>query len=266
MLHKVKKSVCKKGGKSMVNRYQMPQNWGNPRTQANQFPRPMYRPVMNHQMNPSYPSMQMRRFRQMAPTGPYGQMQSRGGGGLLAKLFGKTAPQMGGGMLGMGPSAASGLAGKAASGGSILQTLTNPTAISGFLNNTQQILSAIQQISPLVSQYGPIVKNLPAMWRLYRGLKDATSTNDEEVEEDRTIEIEESSSLGEVEESSSSVDLESSNNDSNEEMVTTSSSHRRDADKSRNTKSYDWNESEEIEESSSSDGLRERRSFPRMYI
>ncbi|WP_248278507.1 YqfQ family protein [Bacillus sp. DNRA2] len=248
----------------MVNRYQMPQNWGNPRTPANQFPRPMYRPMMNQQMNPSYPSMQMRRFRQMGPMGPQGQMQTRGGGGLLAKLFGKTAPQMGGGMLGMGPSAVSGMAGKAASGGSILQSLTNPTAISGFLNNTQQILSAIQQISPLVSQYGPIVKNLPAMWRLYRGLKGDTSTNDE-VEEDRTIEIEESSSLGEVEESSSSDDLESSNNASSKEMITTSSSSR-DADGSRNSKSNDWNESEEIEESSSSDGLRERRSFPRMYI
>ncbi|WP_318508387.1 VrrA/YqfQ family protein [Bacillus sp. T3] len=81
----------------------------------------------------------------------------------------------------------------AASGGSFLKNLTNPTAISGFLNNTQQVLSAFQQITPLVSQYGPIIKNIPTMWKLYRGLKDATEETNSEQTEMESIELEEES-------------------------------------------------------------------------
>ena len=71
----------------------------------------------------------------------------------------------------------------AARGGSILQTLTNPASINGFLTNTQKVLNTAQQIGPLVQQvqqYGPIVKNIPAMWRLYKGLKDAPDAKETE--------------------------------------------------------------------------------------
>ncbi|MGD6940857.1 VrrA/YqfQ family protein [Cytobacillus gottheilii] len=109
--------------------------------------------------------------------------QGGGGGGLLAKILGGGGNKAGGaaGLLG---SRAAGGAG-AASGGGFLQTLTNPAAISGFLNNTQKVLHTANQIGPMVQQYGPMVKNLPAMWKLYRGLKDMPDADDtvEETEE-----------------------------------------------------------------------------------
>ena len=61
----------------------------------------------------------------------------------------------------------------AAGGGSLLKTLTNPSSINGFLANTQKVLNTAQQVGPMIQQYGPIVKNLPVMWKLYRGFKNA---------------------------------------------------------------------------------------------
>lgn len=121
------------------------------------------------------------------PPGPFmGPMQGRGqmgqmgsmmrgaaparggaqGGGLLSKLLG------GGQTRGMGAAAASRAVGSTGTGSGLLQTLTNPGSINGFLTNTQKMLQTANQIGPMVQQYGPMVKNLPAMWKLYRGLKD----------------------------------------------------------------------------------------------
>lgn len=252
----------------MVNRQQMPQSWGFPRNQSGQYPHPMYQPMRNTQFYPNYPSMQMRRIGQSRQMGQFGQSQSRGGGGLLAKLLGKNKPQMGarGGFLGAAPNATRAVtAGGATSGGSLLQTLTNPQAISGFLNNTQQVLNAFQQITPLVSQYGPIVKNLPAMWRLYRGLKDATATNDEEQVDD-AIEIEESTSILEFEESREYESAPHADYSVSQQVTTKSYSHKH---RSHISSTDEWNESEEAledKDTSKKDVLMERRSFPRMYI
>jgi hypothetical protein len=52
-----------------------------------------------------------------------------------------------------------------------------PGGIMNFLNNTQQFLRTAQSIGPMVQQvqqFAPLVKNLPAMWKLYRGLKNAS--------------------------------------------------------------------------------------------
>jgi hypothetical protein len=101
--------------------------------------------------------------------------QRRSGGGLLSKILGGKGTGSQGGVLGgmqaTGHSASSGAGGI----GSILKTLSNPNGLSGFLNNTQQVLQTAQSLGPMIQQYGPIVKNLPAMWRLYKGLKDAPS-------------------------------------------------------------------------------------------
>ena len=67
---------------------------------------------------------------------------------------------------------------QAARGGGLLKSLTNPGTINSFLTNTQKVLNTAQQVGPLVNQYGPIVKNLPMMWKLYRGLKDAPEFNE----------------------------------------------------------------------------------------
>lgn len=101
-------------------------------------------------------------------------------GGILARLLGK------GQGIGSPPfGSAAGGAGRAAGGG-ILKSLGNPGSIQSFLNNTQQVLKAAQSVGPMVQQYGPLVKNLPAMWKLYRGLKDIPDQEDGAVAGDVT--------------------------------------------------------------------------------
>lgn len=100
----------------------------------------------------------------------------RVGGGLLSKLLGKGNAQA---QAGMG---AARTAGGSRAGGGILQALSNPSSINGFINNTQKVLNTAQQIGPMVQQYGPLVRNLPAMWKMYRGLKDVP---DEETSQEK---------------------------------------------------------------------------------
>lgn len=104
--------------------------------------------------------------------------RTRQGGGLLAKILGKRNPAPSG-FFGMNPGSMAAPAQK----GSILKTLSDPTSINGFLTNTQQVLNSVQQIAPMVQQYGPLVRNLPAMWKLYRGLKDAPVETNEDSQE-----------------------------------------------------------------------------------
>ncbi|WP_318508388.1 hypothetical protein [Bacillus sp. T3] len=79
----------------MPQRQQMPFNWGNQRSQMGPYQRQMYHPtMMNRQMGP------MGSMRQMRQMGSMGFSQNRSGGGLLAKLLGRTNPSMGGGVPG----------------------------------------------------------------------------------------------------------------------------------------------------------------------
>lgn len=61
----------------------------------------------------------------------------------------------------------------------ILQTLSNPEKINQFLANSQKVLDTAQQIKPMVEQYGPMIKNLPMLWKLYKGFRDIPSDTDE---------------------------------------------------------------------------------------
>lgn len=74
-------------------------------------------------------------------------------------------------------SAASQAAASTASTGGFLQSLINPANLTGMLNNTQKVLQAAESITPLVQEYGPLVKNIPAMWKLYRGMKNIDDTS-----------------------------------------------------------------------------------------
>ncbi len=88
-------------------------------------------------------------------------------GGFLASLFGR------GGGSGLAQQGASTVA-KAAGGGSTL---------SNFMNSTQKVLAAGERVVPMVrqvQQYGPLIKNLPSMWKIYRGL--SSTTTEESVE------------------------------------------------------------------------------------
>ncbi len=132
---------------------------------------PRYHVPMRHSMPPQ------QQFWHQQPGRPLGRpMMSRtpqmrqggGGGGFLSNLLGK------GKQMGHVSGATRSLGGQqVAGGGSIIKSLTNPSAINGFLTNTQKVLSTAQQVGPMINQYGPLVKNIPAMWKLYRGLKNA---------------------------------------------------------------------------------------------
>jgi hypothetical protein len=267
--------VCLKGGLFMPQRQQMPFNWGPPQRQMGPYQQQMYHPMMNQQMRPTSPMRGMAQRRQMRQMGQMGSMRptfGKSGGGFLAKIFGKKTPPMAGGFPRMFPTAP----GAAASGGSILKNLTNPNAISGFLSNTQQVLSAFQQITPLVSQYGPLVRNIPTMWKLYRGFKDVTNKNEDESNDKASVEIAES--VDEVKEESMNESVDESFDESfNDKEPLTSKrkmtswpeiNHR----KRNKTVHYmesddeDWDDEHESESRPEENHPRERRSFPRMYI
>ncbi|KAB7670056.1 VrrA/YqfQ family protein [Bacillus sp. B1-b2] len=104
-----------------------------------------------------------------------------GGGGLLSKI-------LGGSRNADSSNVTQGARSAAASGGGILKTLTNPSSINGFLANSQKFLNTASQLGPMINQYGPMVRNIPAMWKLYRGLKNTNTDTETTVPvEDSTI-------------------------------------------------------------------------------
>lgn len=55
-----------------------------------------------------------------------------------------------------------------------------------WLEQARQVMVTAEQMRPLIEQYGPLVKNLPAMWRLYRtvqSMPDPESDPQQEVKE-----------------------------------------------------------------------------------
>lgn len=59
-----------------------------------------------------------------------------------------------------------------------LDTLKNPEGLSHILTNTQKVLQAAEQFTPMIQQYGPIVKNLPSIWKIMRAFN--SSEDDKE--------------------------------------------------------------------------------------
>jgi hypothetical protein len=176
----------------------------------------------NPMANPGFNPFGGRNPMMGAPSNPFGggnnpmmgQMMGRpnhlntGRGGLLSKLLGKG--NQSGGFMGMQA------AGKAASGGGgLLQSLSNPGGLTSILNNTQQVLKTAQSIGPMIQQYGPMIKNLPAMWKIYKGFKNASKATDEaEVEDNQTTDAAaaESSNNEEIVSSSSNKKGQHKNN------------------------------------------------------
>jgi hypothetical protein len=134
-----------------------------------------------HMMNPYGGSGQMVGFQQNYNSGSpvMGQSMGRGqgkrtGGGLLSKILG--GKKQGNQVRGPGGAQTAGRAASSGGGvGSLLQTLSNPNSLTGFLDNTQKVLNSVQSITPMIQQYGPLVKNIPMMWKLYKGFKDLPS-------------------------------------------------------------------------------------------
>ena len=99
--------------------------------------------------------------------------------GLLGKIFGKSnqTPQN----LFAPPSGMR--KNETRSGGGILDTLKNPEGLNTMLNNTQRVLQAAEQFTPMIQQYGPIVKNLPSIWKLIRAFNSSDTSSDTKKEE-----------------------------------------------------------------------------------
>ncbi|MET3699263.1 YqfQ-like protein [Bacillus oleivorans] len=154
----------------------------------------MYRPQMGQNMRTSNFSLRRGGFgANQASRGGFGANPSRRGtGGLLSRIKnqpGQGNPGGSGGLLSKlfkggarGANTASGFEGAARSNG-LLQAASQPSGIMNILNQTQSVIQAASQIQPVIEQYGPLVRNLPAMWKLYRSLKD---DNEDSNEKDTT--------------------------------------------------------------------------------
>ncbi|WP_254052807.1 YqfQ family protein [Bacillus sp. V59.32b] len=104
--------------------------------------------------------------------------QQKGVGGLISKILGKPKQQS--------PSPASYFSRPSAP----VEPIKSTASLTSVLANTQKVLSAAEQIGPMVQQYGPIIKNLPAMWKMYRSMKDTEGTETAEDENTETTEEE----------------------------------------------------------------------------
>ena len=69
------------------------------------------------------------------------------------------------------------------SSGGILETLKNPEGLNTMLNNTQRVLQAAEQFTPMIQQYGPIVKNIPSIWKLMRAVSSSDDTSSDSKKE-----------------------------------------------------------------------------------
>ncbi|MFB1049367.1 VrrA/YqfQ family protein [Paraliobacillus sp. JSM ZJ581] len=67
---------------------------------------------------------------------------------------------------------------------------TGGGGITNTLSNIQQILKMTQSVTPIIQQYGPIVKNLPTMLSLLKAFQEVDG--EEEAEEDTASETDES--------------------------------------------------------------------------
>lgn len=183
-----------------------------------------------------------------------GPQQASRGGGLFSRLLGRGNPASNmGGLMGMPQ------AGRAAGAGGSILGGNGGGGVMNFLNNTQQFLRTAQSIGPMVQQfqqYGSLVKNIPAIWKLYRGLKDAPDDNETESKNSSKKNKEESSS-SEKETNSKSGKRKSKSSSKN--SSSREAGKRTESGKSKKGKQVSWkkNDSKAPEKGSST---------PKLYI
>ena len=51
--------------------------------------------------------------------------------------------------------------------------------IMSMLQNTQRVVGMVQTVTPMVQQYGPIIRNLPALYRIMKSSPNSDNTNTE---------------------------------------------------------------------------------------
>ncbi|WP_052144506.1 VrrA/YqfQ family protein [Halalkalibacter okhensis] len=96
-------------------------------------------------------------FAQGAPSanalGGAGSQALRGGGGLLSRLFG-------------GLGGASTMAGNPMMGGFSSAAAGGGMNLTSMLTNAQKVLGLTHQVVPMIQQYGPLIRNAPAIWKI----------------------------------------------------------------------------------------------------
>lgn len=156
-------------------------------------------PGMNNGRRPSYKGGRKEKKRKWSGRGGQNQplfphqgsilsgtqsLQGETSGGLISKLLGKSSKQ---------PSSKASLfrspSGGAASGGDLIQVLKDPSSLTAMLANTQKVLSAAEQIGTMVQQYGPLLKNLPEMWKFYKSMTGSAISIESEDETEDEVEI-----------------------------------------------------------------------------
>jgi hypothetical protein len=114
-----------------------------------------------------FPPMPPRNF-PARPFFPNQAMMNRPSGGLLSRIFGRGA--------GSAPNITN-----ASPMGSMLgnlQNAANPSSLSSMMTNVQKVLKVAESVGPMVQQYGPIVRNIPAMFKIYQALKSDDTSED----------------------------------------------------------------------------------------
>lgn len=138
-----------------------------------------------------------------------GPQQPPKGNGLLGKLFRKSqqTPQN----LFAPPS---GMRSETRnSGGGFLDTLKNPEGLNTMLTNTQKVLQAAEQFTPMIQQYGPIVKNIPSIWKMMRAINSSDNENKKSKKETSAKKQQESTETLKSLESSESIESTESSNE-----------------------------------------------------
>lgn len=141
------------------------------------FPRRPMQPMRSQNFGFGNPFIQQQPFR-----GPFGfpgraPAPKQGLGGLLQRFFSKPSGMQGlanpGALSQMNPSS--------------LQGMMNPTNLSSMMANVQKALGMAESVMPMVQQYGPLVKNIPAMLKIYSELKNGDSSETEAATENIKI-------------------------------------------------------------------------------
>ncbi|MGG4264259.1 VrrA/YqfQ family protein [Peribacillus simplex] len=156
--------------------------------------RRMQQPSIPFRQPPQIPHPYQQMQRPMAPNRPQVPQGSQGfrgpqrqemppakKEGLLSKILGKSK-QKNASPNRFAPAASTTKSSSRSSGGSgILETLKNPDSLNNMLNNTQKVLQAAEQFTPMVEQYGPVIKNLPSVWKVFRNISSAGETEDQKA-------------------------------------------------------------------------------------
>jgi hypothetical protein len=127
---------------------------------------------------PMFPSSPMSRSFLRMPPSSFPAMRAPaprpGLGGFLSRLFSRGQP-----ITSPSPWIAPMMQNTAASAGAATNT---GGGFLGLLTNVQKMVGVAQNVMPMVQQYGPLIKNLPAMIRIWRELKPADEGENEKTE------------------------------------------------------------------------------------